>query len=67
ESIIAADRLPSNLGRASRVHGLIDAFGLDKMVQIVSPRAASDAELAAFHSDEYIRAVCYGDVAGDAE
>ncbi|KAJ1725287.1 Histone deacetylase 8 [Coemansia erecta] len=67
KSISVADRLPANEGRASRVHGLIDAFELDKMVQFESPKAASDDELAMFHSNEYIRAVCYGDAWSDAE
>ncbi|KAJ2890038.1 Histone deacetylase 8 [Coemansia aciculifera] len=52
--IQAADALPSNVGRASLVHGLIEAFGLSKVVKIVEPRAAADAELAEFHSEEYI-------------
>ncbi|KAJ2797798.1 hypothetical protein H4R20_005057 [Coemansia guatemalensis] len=54
ESIQAADRLPSNKGRASRVHALIDAFGLDAHMEIVAPEPMSDSGLAVFHSEEYI-------------
>ncbi|KAJ2858368.1 Histone deacetylase 8 [Coemansia erecta] len=55
QSIRAADALPSNIGRASRVHALIDAFGLDSSVDIVAPVPLTNAELTAFHSPEYIR------------
>ncbi|KAJ1825780.1 Histone deacetylase 8 [Coemansia sp. RSA 2599] len=58
QSIWAADCLPANQGRASRVHSLIDAFGLDKLLVVKAPRAATDDELARFHSEEYVRAVC---------
>ncbi|KAJ2752073.1 Histone deacetylase 8, partial [Coemansia sp. BCRC 34490] len=53
-SIRAADALPSNPGRSSRVHALIDAFGLDKKLHIVEPVPLTDTELKSFHSPEYI-------------
>ncbi|KAI8320103.1 histone deacetylase 8-like protein [Martensiomyces pterosporus] len=53
-SIKAADLLPANPGRASRVHALIDAFQLSSMLKIVGPVPLSKAELTEFHSDEYI-------------
>lgn len=52
--IEAADRLPSNIGRASRVHGLIEAFGLvEEMETIDSPPIAAEA-LKTYHDDEFI-------------
>ncbi|KAJ1732086.1 Histone deacetylase 8 [Coemansia biformis] len=54
QSICAADRLPSNPGRASRVHALVDAFGLSKGIAVIEPELMTDAALAAFHSEEYI-------------
>ncbi|KAJ2079186.1 Histone deacetylase 8 [Coemansia sp. RSA 988] len=54
ESIQAADRLPPNTGRASRVHALIDAFGLATHMEIVAPEPMPDSGLAVFHSEEYI-------------
>ncbi|KAJ2711121.1 Histone deacetylase 8 [Coemansia spiralis] len=53
-SIRAADRLPPNAGRASRVHALIDALGLSRRVAEIEPEPLADAGLAAFHSDEYL-------------
>ncbi|KAJ2225718.1 hypothetical protein IWW45_007758, partial [Coemansia sp. RSA 485] len=71
QSIWAADCLPANKGRASRVHGLIDAFNLDKLFTVKAPHAATDDELCRFHSEEYIRAVCsseeYADSSQDDE
>ncbi|KAJ1646073.1 Histone deacetylase 8 [Coemansia asiatica] len=58
QSIWAADCLPANKGRASMVHSLIDAFNLDKLLTIKIPQAATDDELARFHSEEYVRAAC---------
>ncbi|KAJ2553236.1 Histone deacetylase 8 [Coemansia sp. RSA 1933] len=55
QSIRAADALPSNIGRSSRVHALIDAFGLDNSVEIVEPKPLTDADLTTYHSSEYIR------------
>ncbi|KAJ1964820.1 Histone deacetylase 8 [Dipsacomyces acuminosporus] len=54
KSIKAADLLPANPGRASRVHSLIDAFQLHTKLDVISPTPLSDAELAEFHSDSYI-------------
>ncbi|PIA14909.1 Arginase/deacetylase [Coemansia reversa NRRL 1564] len=54
QSIQAADRLPSNKGRASRVHALIDAFGLNTHMEIVAPEPMPDSSLMEFHSEEYI-------------
>ncbi|KAJ1931139.1 hypothetical protein GGF37_007492, partial [Kickxella alabastrina] len=45
QSIQAADLLPANAGRASRVHALINALGLKDSVQIEAARAATDEEL----------------------
>ncbi|KAJ1892705.1 hypothetical protein LPJ66_006184 [Kickxella alabastrina] len=61
QSIQAADLLPANAGRASRVHALIDALGLKDSVQIEAARAATDEELCVFHSAEYVRAVCHSE------
>ncbi|KAJ2161322.1 Histone deacetylase 8 [Coemansia sp. RSA 552] len=56
-SVRAADCLPPNAGRASRVHALINAFCLGKHVEIIEPNPLTDAGLAAFHSAEYIDAL----------
>ncbi|KAJ2584438.1 Histone deacetylase 8 [Coemansia sp. RSA 1836] len=65
--ISAADALPSNVGRASRVHALLEAFGLCRAVRVVAPQPATDAELAEFHSEEYIRCVLHPDEAPDGD
>ncbi|XP_078617821.1 histone deacetylase 8-like [Branchiostoma floridae x Branchiostoma japonicum] len=41
-------------GRASAVHGLIEAYGLTKELRLVEPRPATVAELTSFHSTDYI-------------
>ncbi|KAJ2761958.1 Histone deacetylase 8, partial [Coemansia nantahalensis] len=64
-SIRAADRLPSNSGRASRVHALVDALGLSGGVAEIEPEPLTDAGLAAFHSDEYL-ACLFGYGPGEA-
>ncbi|KAJ2746967.1 Histone deacetylase 8 [Coemansia sp. BCRC 34301] len=65
--ISAADGLPSNVGRASLVHALIEAFGLCSAVRIVGARAATDAELTEFHSEEYIRCLLHPDEVSDRD
>ncbi|KAJ1765424.1 Histone deacetylase 8 [Coemansia sp. RSA 1752] len=54
QSIQAADSLPSNVGRASRVHALIDAFGLNDKLDIIEPEPLDNDALTIFHSEEYI-------------
>ncbi|KAJ2823736.1 Histone deacetylase 8 [Coemansia erecta] len=54
QSIRAADSLPSNVGRASRVHALINAFGLTSSLGIIEPEALNNERLTLFHSEEYI-------------
>lgn len=46
------------------VHELIKAYKLTELMHIVSPREASDADLALFHSSfylDYLRAQCAED------
>ncbi|KAJ2412307.1 Histone deacetylase 8, partial [Coemansia sp. RSA 2531] len=57
--VCAADGLPPNAGRATRVHALIEAFGLCDKVRIVEAAAATDAELTEFHSEEYIECLLH--------
>ncbi|KAI9224030.1 hypothetical protein BC828DRAFT_374452 [Blastocladiella britannica] len=51
------DRLPSNLGRSSLVHGLIDALGIIKnrpSAIILRPQPATADQLGVFHSARYL-------------
>ncbi|KAJ2812284.1 Histone deacetylase 8 [Coemansia furcata] len=59
KGICAADGLPSNMGRARRVHALIEAFGLCDAVRVVEADAATDADLTEFHSEEYIECLLH--------
>lgn len=54
ELIAAVDRLPSNEGRASRVHALIEATGLLDSLDIVVPRAARADEIAKYHDRGFV-------------
>ncbi|KAF9188712.1 Histone deacetylase 8 [Haplosporangium sp. Z 767] len=51
-----ASRLSSNLDRSTRVHALIEAYGLLRLkdMTIVSPRKATTKELCRYHSRDYI-------------
>ncbi|KAK3820021.1 MAG: hypothetical protein J3Q66DRAFT_377616 [Benniella sp.] len=51
-----ASFLPSNIGRAKRVHALIEAYGFLALPEltIVSPRRATLKELCRYHSRDYI-------------
>lgn len=57
-SIRVADLLPSNIKRASRVHALLDAFGLTNKLSVVEPDPSTVAELTTFHSEELIEYMC---------
>ncbi|KAJ1834358.1 Histone deacetylase 8 [Coemansia sp. RSA 2711] len=54
QSIDAADSLPSNTGRASRVHALIRAFELDSKLDVIEPAPLDTRGLTVFHSEEFI-------------
>lgn len=56
ELVLAADRLPSNVGRSSLVHGLVAAYGLLEAPNIVvlPVTAASRSELLAYHGKDYV-------------
>ncbi|KAL2917779.1 hypothetical protein HK105_202652 [Polyrhizophydium stewartii] len=61
----AADRLPSNAGRSTLVHALIEACGLLCHVDVVRPKPADAQTLAAFHSAELVRALLTAENRGD--
>ncbi|CAG8494358.1 3080_t:CDS:10 [Paraglomus brasilianum] len=46
--------LPSNYDRSLLVHSLIEAYDIWNRVIIISPYAATDDELAAFHSSDFV-------------
>lgn len=61
----AIDRLPSNLGRSSAVHALIESFDLltrsshqpdhdQNRARVIRTELASRSELEAFHDPEYV-------------
>lgn len=52
--IEVADKLPSNVGRASRVQSLINAFGLLDNCDLLEPVECSKQELCAYHDQEFI-------------
>lgn len=49
-----ADRLPSNRGRASRVHSLIEAFGLVDKCKIIECQPCDICQLYKFHDRRFI-------------
>ncbi|KAJ1957510.1 hypothetical protein EC988_000792, partial [Linderina pennispora] len=68
KSIKAADLLPSNIGRASRVHALINAFGLQQKLTVTAPVPLTNKELENFHSEDYINCLLStGDVADSSD
>lgn len=52
--IKAADKLPSNIGRASRVHKLIEAFGLLSKLDIITPVPLERDQLILYHDENFI-------------
>ncbi|CAN6652008.1 histone deacetylase Rpd3p [Trichomonascus vanleenenianus] len=54
ELIKAGDKLPSNEGRASRVHALIDAFGLTNHLDVICPAKVTAADLARHHDRRFV-------------
>ncbi|KAJ3010422.1 hypothetical protein HKX48_007400 [Thoreauomyces humboldtii] len=48
-----ADRLPSNLMRATFVHSLVTAYGLPQHMKIISPIRTGKNELMTAHSEAY--------------
>ncbi|ORX71163.1 histone deacetylase 8, partial [Linderina pennispora] len=68
KSIKAADLLPSNIGRASRVHALINAFGLQQKLTVIAPVPLTNRELEDFHSEDYINCLLStGDGDGESQ
>lgn len=55
ELIAAADKLPSNAGRANLVHSLVEAFGLLESgragASIIDAAAATREELISYHDE----------------
>lgn len=63
-----ADKLPSNPGRASRVHSLIDAFGLVDKCSVIKCTPCTGAALCKFHTKVYIdHLLTANDEDGDSE
>lgn len=54
ELIESADLLPSNKLRASRVHGLVGAFGLDSKCTIIPPVEITSRDLTKYHHRDYV-------------
>jgi len=54
ELLDVCDKLPANLGRATQIHSLIEAYGLLEKLVVVAPIRASNEALQEFHGEDYV-------------
>ncbi|XP_065194960.1 histone deacetylase 8-like [Sycon ciliatum] len=51
------DTMPRIQGRCKLVHGLIQAYGINRSLALISPERASRSELCEFHSSLYVESL----------